>query len=122
MNAAVADAKEIFGENLPYITEYRMDGKVYIFNDHFIRVSREAMTNDCMAKMNEAETELFLAFIDYQNGLGYRDITSDDTDVVEALDQWYVDDINCVPHPVMNSCYDTETHTWAGCGTVDDRW
>lgn len=119
MNLAVADSKEIFGENQPYIIEYRLDGDIIIFNDHFIRTAREAMTTDCMAKMNEVEVELFQRFIEYQDGSEYRDISQEDNEIVAALDQWFIDDINCIAHPTTNACYDSETHTWDICPTTD---
>jgi hypothetical protein len=118
MTKAIYGAKELFGENEPYVVERGIDGKVYIFNEHFITTVRGALTNGCMAKMNTDEEELFMAFIDYQNGSGARDITRDDNAVVEALDKWLVNSMNCIPNPVVNACYDAETHTWVECPTI----
>ena len=111
---AVADAKELFGENLPYTVEYRLNGRTIMFNDHFIKSVREALSTDCMAKMNAAEIQLFERFIAYQNGSMYRDITKSDNEVVKALDEWLMDDLNCKSHPVVNECYDAE-FTYSGC-------
>jgi len=115
VTAAVFLTKELFGESDPYVVETRLDGKVIIFNKHFIEVTREAMTTGCMAKMNASETTLFRDFIEYQNGASERDITRGDDDVLDALDQWFMDDIHCVPHPVANDCFDAPTQTWTTC-------
>lgn len=114
-NAAVYDAKEIFGENSPYIIENRIDGKVVIFNDHFIRCVRESLTTGCMAKMNSAEEILMDDFINYQNGNRYRDITRSNSDIMVALDKWMCNLVHCAPNPVVNSCYSDTPHTWDKC-------
>ncbi len=113
---AIFITKEVFGESDPYTTETRLDGDVIIFDDHFITVFREALTTGCMAKMNAGETALFWEFIEYQNGASERDITRGSNSVMDSLDQWLTDEIACVPHPVLNSCFDAPTHTWtSGC-------
>jgi len=112
MDAAVVDSKEVFGENVPYIKEYRFGGTIIIFSAHFIRTTREAMSSDYMAKMNETEVALFNKFVEYQNGSSYRDISTEDNDVVASLDAWFMDDINGVTHPVINESFDAPTHTW----------
>lgn len=109
---SVYDAKELFGENTPYRIELRMSGNVTIFNDHFIRTAREALTNGCMAKMSTVESALFIRFVEYQNGSDYRDITREDNEVLVALDQWFMDDLNNIPHPGVNACFDSPTHVW----------
>ena len=114
-NAAIYDIKEVFGENVPYIIEKRLGGKVIIFNDHFIRTAREAMTTGCMAKMNEQEVLLFERFVKYEDGSSYRDITNVENEVVAALDQWFMDDLRCNAHPVVNQCFDATTHTYTSC-------
>ena len=120
VDLAVEDSKQIFGENVPYIVEERLGTKVVIFNDHFITTAREAMTTTCMAKMNASETLLFNKFVDYQNGASYRDITTNDDNILKALDAWFMDDLNCVEHPVVNQCYDSPTHTWDTCAVWPD--
>jgi len=114
--AAVVAAKELFGENDPYIVERFLGGKVIIFNIHFITTVREAMTTGCMAKMNTAEENLFTKFIRYQEGSVYRDITQGEDEVMEALDAWLVRGVGCQTQPVVNGCFDKPTHTWNTCG------
>ena len=116
VTAAIADAKELFGENTPYTVEHRMDETVVVFNPHTISTIREALSTGCMAKMNAAEEELFIKFIDYQNGTTYRDITVDYNDVLGALDRWLMDELLCNPHPTLNACFDSPDHTWTTCG------
>jgi len=108
-------AKEVFGENVPYIFEQRFDGKVVVFSQHFIRTIREALTNGCMAKMNNAEEELFQDLIDYENGSVLRDISGRDYEVLAALDEWLNFEILCKEHPVVNGCYSSDTHEWEEC-------
>ena len=115
MNSAVEDAKEIFGENTPYIIENRLSGKVVVFNDHFIRCVRETLTTGCMAKMNSAEELLMKDFVDYQNGDRYRDITRSTSNIMVALDKWMNNLIFCLPNPIVNSCYSDTPHTWDEC-------
>ena len=108
--------KEIFGESEPYVVEYRLGGKIIIFSEHFIRTAREAMTSGCMAKMSDSEVLLFNKWVEYENKVVVRDITGTDNDVVSTLDAWFIDDLNCTPHPVVNGCYDNTTmHTWVDC-------
>jgi len=114
-DARIQDAKNIFGENLPYIIEKRMAGNVVIFNDHFISACREAFTTGCLAKMNSMEVDLFERFVKFQNGVNYRDITTSENEVMTALDKWFMDDIHCLSHPVINECFDAATHTWTSC-------
>ncbi len=110
-------AKEIFGENIPYIFEQRLDGQTIVFSEHFIRTSREAMTTGCMAKMNSEEEELFQDFVDYQDGSVLRDISGRDDSVLVALDEWFNGDVFCYNHPVLNECFDADLHTWEQCAT-----
>ena len=112
MTDAVKDAKELFGENLPFFQESRLGETIIIFNEHFIRCVREALSNGCMAKMNEEEERLFNQFIEYQDGSSYRDISKDSSDIMTALDKWLVNAIQNVPNPVLNDCYTKKDHTW----------
>ena len=115
MDRAIYKTKELFGESEPFVIEKRLDGSVVIFSVHFITTAREAMSTGCMAKMDEIETLLFEKFIRYQNNRSHRDITKAEGDILVALDEWFQDDVNCIPHPVINACYDAVTHTWDSC-------
>jgi len=112
MTVAVYDAKEIFGENAPYTTELKADGKVVIFNTHFITCLREALSTGCMAKMDTEEEIVFQQFVKYQSGASYRDITLEVSEVMEALDAWLIRALDMEEQPQVNVCYDAPTHTW----------
>ena len=114
-NMAIRDSKEIFGENTPYTIENRFDGKIVVFDDHFIRCVRETLTTGCMAKMNAAEELLMADFVNYQNGDRYRDITRSTSDVMVALDEWMVNLVYCNQNPIVNDCYSDTPHTWDEC-------
>jgi len=111
-NASIYSAKELFGENRPYEIERTIQGKVIVFNEHFIRTAREAMSTGCMAKMNMAETDLFLRFVEYQNNNIYRDITEQSDIVLEALNEFMVNSLLLIDNVAVNGCYDRPTHTW----------
>ena len=112
---SIANAKQLFGENLPYVIEHRFGEKIHIFNGHFIQTLREALTTGCMAKMNNAEVTLTRKFVEYQNQSFYRDITTRDNEVVVALDKWLMDDVMCNEHPKINECFDASAHSWLNC-------
>jgi len=105
----------VFGENTPYTIETKITGKTILFNTHFITTIREALTTGCMAKMSGDEELLFLEFISYQNGDGFRDIATDVNDVLIALDLWMTNELNCMPNGIVNQCYTDVTHTWDTC-------
>jgi len=102
--------QELFSEKQAYVTENRLDGKITVFPETFIRVFREALSTDCMAKMSEAEYKLAMDFIEYQNTGVIND------EAVVDLDSWVMNIINCDPNPVINGCYKQEDHTYQDCG------
>ena len=115
MDAAVEDCKEIFGENIPYVTEDRVGGRVIIFNDHFLETVREALTTGCVARMNASELLVFNDFVRYEDKATYRDITNSDDYIAEALDEWLTREVMCLSHPYVNECYGDTRHTWTEC-------
>jgi hypothetical protein len=115
LTTAISNSKEVFGENTPYILENRLEGPIVIFNDHFIRTLREALSTGCMAKMSAKEVSLFREFVRYQNGSSYRDITQDSDRILSALNQWVVDLWSCEETPIVNGCFDTTEHTFSTC-------
>lgn len=115
IDVAVADAKQTFGENTPYVIETKITGKTILFNTHFITTIREALTTGCMAKMSSNEELLFLDFISYQNGDGFRDISSNVNDILKALDIWMTNELKCIPNGAVNSCFIDTVHTWESC-------
>ena len=82
----VNDAKEIFGESVPYVIDTLLDGRRIVFSEHFIEVLIIALSFDCMSKANTADTQLIDNYINYVDGVGYRDITKDESDVMKAID------------------------------------
>ncbi len=117
VTVAFQDAKNIFGENIPYVLEYRLSGPTIIFNIHFITTVREAFTTGCMAKMDAEEEALFMEFTEYQSERVGRDITLRNDVVLEALDVWLANLVHCIPNPIINDCYDNEQHVWKGCSS-----
>ncbi len=117
MDTAIADSKELFAENLPYESERRLASTVVIFSDHFMQTAREALTTGCIAKMSDEEEDVFFGWVQYENGSGYRDITESEEGAFRSLSQWLIDELACLPHPVLNACFDAPTHTWSPCGT-----
>jgi len=115
MNEAVFAAKELFGENVPYTIEQRLEGAVIIFDTHFMETLREALSSGCMAKMNSNEEELFIRFVEYQNGHSYRDISELNVDIMGALDTWLTNLVMCIPNAEINGCFDNPRHTWEEC-------
>jgi len=111
MDAAYANAKEIFGQHLPYTTKHKLSGDVIVFNTHFTESALEAFKTDCMTKLSEYESAFLLEFIDWQNFLladplvpiapGSVEDTyvSDEKDALEAFNNWLVDEIAGTPHP-----------------------
>jgi hypothetical protein len=103
-NRSIVDAKNTFGENLPYIMEARMGGSVVIFNEHYITALRLALTTGCMSAMNAAEEALTMRLIQHENGGNYRDITNNTDEVVVALDKWLHDEVVGNSHSIVNEC------------------
>jgi len=102
---AVYDAKNLFSENVPYTIEYRLGNKkTYIFNDHFIKGIIKAFTTDCLDDLNNSEREVLENFINYENSLSYRDITSEQLEVVNALDKWLYNLCVGRENPKQNGC------------------
>jgi tRNA U34 2-thiouridine synthase MnmA/TrmU len=60
-------AKELLGENLPYVVERRLNGDVVVFNEHFVDTAIEAMSTDCIAKMNACEQNVMFDYMEYLN-------------------------------------------------------
>ena len=82
----VNDAKEVFGESVPYVIDTLLGGRKIVFSEHFVEVLITALSFDCMSKANVADTQLINSYISYANGAGYRDITNDESDVMKAID------------------------------------
>ena len=103
-------AKELLGENLPYVVERRLNGDVVVFNEHFVDTAIEAMSTDCIAKMNACEQNVMFDYMEYLNsklnGYQYEHPYGTKQDVVEAFDRWIMDELQCKEHPVVNACWD----------------
>jgi len=110
VNKGIETAKELLGENTPYSIEKRLDGEVVVFNNHMTSTFIEALTTDCISKMNVSEKNLLFDYMDYSNALSgnydYAAPNGTSLAVVEALDKWLTDEVQCNPHPTVNECYD----------------
>jgi len=104
INKAVTDATNLFGENVPYVKDRRIEGKVVIFDKHFIDGVILALTNGCMAMFNDTEAALFEDFLRSQDNYSFRDITYDNDDILVALDKWLLNLTLELDNPVINSC------------------
>ena len=127
-------AKDLFKANSkPYILKDGVDGPLtrVVFTEHFIMVMRDADSNECMAKMSEAEKRLYWDYINYQGIVnsvmfanpGYTDLQVDaaakieyDANsiygtpelIVRTLSNWaYAETLQFD----KNSCFNT-MHTW----------
>lgn len=108
----------------PWWYESDVSGKnsIIVFSDHFIYVVREALSTDCMANMFEDEAPIYLdyvAYVDCVNQGGICTGYETQIDVIEALDRWISDEIQCLPHPTNQGCGETE-HTWNECVTTEN--
>ena len=115
INMLMSDAKQLFGENTPYIIERRLEGSTIIFSEHFISCLREALTTGCMAKMDSEEERMFLAWTGFESANVSRDIATAGEDVMEALDKWMANLAMCKPNPIMNNCFDNVPIVWNKC-------
>ncbi len=113
---AVKDARETFGENVPYSIAYNLDGKVYSFNDHLLAVIVEALTTECMAKMSSPERDMFDRLMEYEDSSSIRDITNEGfAESVEALDKVMADLVSCRDIKSTISCID-DKFEFKNCG------
>ena len=118
MKLAMADAIQLFGENIPYTKEQMLNGMVVLFPKHFTDGGMEAFTTGCMARLSPAEKTFFMKFIDWQQWLedegftagsaediaGYEDT---ERDALQAYNNWLVDEMACTPHQIINECFDS---------------
>ena len=107
------DLQELFSEKQSYVIEPRLQGDITIFPETFIRVLREAFSTGCMSKMGEEEIQLVRHLIAYEEDI---DTPGINTGVVEDLDGWIMNIINCEPNPVINACFLQPDHTYNDCG------
>ena len=128
------EAKNLFkSNNKPFTLKDGVDGPLtkVVFNEHFIRVMRDADSNECMAKMSKLEKFLYWDYLTYQsivNSVMLTNPTWTDAQVdAEAKLQYEAGDNYIAPELVVrtlsdwayaevlqfdkNSCYDT-MHVW----------
>jgi hypothetical protein len=114
----IGHAKHLMGESTPYRTEKIATREtIVIFNAHFLRMLRQALSNGCTEGMSKSESELFFQFIGYQDG-GVLDFdpVQDSGNILIALDKWIVAQVNCqsTDSDDVNRCTGDE-HTWKKC-------
>ena len=117
--AAVAAAKNVFKENLPYSREYDENGNLKIhMNLHFLKEARRQLAGniaDGTSTFSVYESKFWNDFIDYQND-GVK--TGETLLAVQALGQWFKDEIMDVPHEDLNRNYG-RTHKWRKMGGIN---
>ena len=91
---AIADAKNIFGENTPYIVREVLEGDQVVFNDVFINNVIKAMTTGCMPDMGSSSKTLLYNWLGDQ----YHDWFT-----IE-LDKWLVNMVNNIPNYSLDKC------------------
>lgn len=111
--------KELLGEYRPYSVRLDMAGAdIILFNTHFISCMRQAMTEDCVARMSKLELKFWIEFVAYQNDIedGTRDDNSlDITEIqgpllrrelaLESLNKWIHDELVGNRHEEDRECY-----------------
>lgn len=130
------EAKNLFkANNKPYSLKDGVEGPntIVVFTEHFIRVMRDADSNECMAKMSKLEKYLYWDYLNYQgivNSIMFANPTWTHEQIeVEAKTQYEAGKIYLAPELVVrtlsdwayaevlqfdkNSCYDT-MHSWEG--------
>jgi len=111
----LAEAKIIYSEKFPYVTENRLGGDqnhVIVFTDQYIHLLRIAYTTDCVNDMSIDELKMTREMTSYQNGLYESEATV-------ALDQWLMNLYECEkPNPSIEDC-NTIVGNYTECdGTV----
>ena len=130
------EAKNLFkANNKPYSLKDGVEGPntIVVFTEHFIRVMRDADSNECMAKMSKLEKYLYWDYLNYQgivNSIMFANPTWTHEQIdAEAKTQYEAGKIYLAPELVVrtlsdwayaevlqfdkNSCYDT-MHSWEG--------
>lgn len=107
LSKAIEVSKKTIGISEPYIIDVRFGGEeVVIFSDHFILTYREALSQNCTANMTTREKQLYIDFLKYKSHRNHGNMLEPEaTDkVLEALDQWTLDELMGNPHPDYKKC------------------
>ena len=118
---AVKAAKDILGENVPYLVSDTADGSVIVWlTDDYLADVAVAIEDNCIAHMSRAGKQLWKEYIVFMADIedGVRDgnivnISSMETlqeireAALVALHAWAEDERNGVEHPVVVNVYNT---------------
>ena len=117
--AAVAAAKNVFKENMPYSREYDENGNLQIYiNLHFLKEACRQLTGniaDGTSTFSIYESKFWNDYIEYQNDTPKSGET---LLAIQALDQWFSDKIMGLPHNDLNRTYGL-THKWRKTETTN---
>ena len=109
--AGIYAAKDIFKDSSPYYREYSDGVLIVLISYHFLVEVRRQMSGDVLledSKFSPAEELFYSEYIKYING----DVKEGEVLLaVDALDKWFVDEIQVIPHPELNRTY-SSTHKW----------
>jgi hypothetical protein len=100
-----------------YTMVTKMDGHKVIFDPDFIREVRYALSTGNTATMSRQAYQLFDDFIVYQStGKIASRNTTKAGNLVELIDDWLVNSVECKNNEEINS--DPSTHTWDECKDI----
>ena len=113
-DAAIYDAKELFGRHRPYSTQDTIVEGVYkyLFNPHFTTEMIDFFSTQCVTAFSTEELAFLRVFIEWQEfliadpqniiiaGSVEDTFAADDKAALLALNDWLVDELAGVPHPV----------------------
>lgn len=112
---AVYEAKSLLGEHKPYYTKTKSDGSpMIIFNDHFLRMVKRALDNDCIDGMSKREATFWLGYSAYSSDMidgGRDDIIYDMSEIQQPKNEleqayadmsvWLADEVAGNEHPTI---------------------
>lgn len=113
LDTAIYKTRSLFGEHRPFHERSRIDGSIVIFNPHFIKAVRYALSSGKIVDMGPEEERLLMDFIAYQNtGLMASRNNRESGNLVELLDNWLINETDCAENYTDD---DYATHIWDEC-------
>lgn len=76
IDVSIAELKQVFAENFPYLELVTINGVVYIWTDSFIIKCTEAMSNGSLSAMNAQELVIWNSYVAYSDA---KTTSADDT-------------------------------------------
>ena len=111
--------KTLFDEHFPYVEELSEDinGKIIIFNYHFIKEARRQFSIDVIySQFSAGEQDFYNRYIEYVNGNAVYSLAT--KAVFDEFDFWLVEEILGNVHPTLTREY-SAVHKWKKIATRD---